>query len=358
MAVYVIVFIAVSVCAILSCMQISAKAKDVMYWSCAGVLALLSAIRDFSVGADTMVYCEEFHTIRGLPFLEAMHFRWEQGYVAVNWLLGQFLKDERFLLILMACIVLFPIFAWIKRESQWPILSLVVFVGMGMWNLSMFHLRQWCAMAVLTFSYKYIKERKFIPFFITVLIAMLFHRTAAVFVLAYFVTWVPLNRWTLLIAIPLAAIEGIAGEGVMRILNHFARIGEEVSFNGGIKMLFVLWACVLVAFVFLKERIPEKIALWYRLVFLAAFIQPIAFTFSNWARIVTYFSISLVIFLPNFIMEWTQTKKNYLPSAITKWTGGKINYIILRMSFGAALCVLMLIWFKLTVTEPYVFMSF
>lgn len=358
MAVYVIVFIAVSVCAILSCTQISAKTKDVMYWSCAGVLVLLSAIRDFSVGTDTMVYCEEFHTIRGLPFLEAMHFRWEQGYVAVNWLLGQFFKDERFLLILMACIILFPIFAWIKRESQWPILSLVVFVGMGMWNLSMSHLRQWCAMAVLTFSYKYIKEQKLVPFFITVLIAMLFHRTAAVFILAYFVTWVPLNRWTLLIAIPLAAIEAIAGEGIMGILNHFARIGEEVSFNGGIKMLFVLWACVLVAFVFLKGKIPEKMSLWYRLVFLAAFIQPIAFTFSNWARIVSFFSVSLIIFLPDFIVEWTDQKANYLPAFMVERAGGKINYTMLRLLLGAALCVLMLIWFKLIVTEPYAFMSF
>ncbi len=358
MTVYLIVFAMVSVCAILSGTQVSAKWKDRMYWGCAGVLVLLSALRDYSVGADTLIYCEEFHTIRGLPFLEAMHFRWEQGYVAVNWLLGQFLEDERFLLILMSCIILFPIFIWIKRESQWPILSLVVFIGMGMWNASMFILRQWCAMAVLTFSYKYIRERKFVPFFITVLIAMLFHRTAAVFILVYFVAKVPLNRRTLLVAILLAVIEGVAGEGILSILNHFARISEAGNFNGGIKMLLVLWACVLAAFIFFKEKIPEKMDLWFRIVLLAALIQPIAFTFSNWARVVSYFSVALTIFLPDFIVEWTDERTDYLPSAIVKSADGKINHAALRMSCGIALCVLMLIWFKLTVTEPYAFMSF
>ena len=40
-----------------------------------------------------------------------------------------------------------------------------------------------------------------------------------------------------------------------------------------------------------------------KLVLFAAFMQPVAFAFSNWARIVVYFSISLLIHLPNFVSE-------------------------------------------------------
>ena len=40
-----------------------------------------------------------------------------------------------------------------------------------------------------------------------------------------------------------------------------------------------------------------------KLVLFSAFMQPVAFTFSNWARIVVYFSISLLICLPNFVSK-------------------------------------------------------
>ena len=40
-----------------------------------------------------------------------------------------------------------------------------------------------------------------------------------------------------------------------------------------------------------------------KLVLFAAFMQPVAFAFSNWARIVVYFSISLLIYLPDFVSE-------------------------------------------------------
>ena len=358
MTVYLIVFTVVSVCAILSCTQISAKIKDSMYWGCAGGLVLLSAIRDLSVGADTLVYCEEFHTIRGLTFLEAMHFRWEQGYVAVNWLLGNIFQNERFFIIAMACIILIPIFVWIKRESEWPILSLVVFVGMGMWNLSMTHLRQWCAVAILTFSYKYVKERKFIWFLVFLCIAALFHRTAIAFVLVYFVTIIPINKRTLLAAVPLAAIEGIFGEEIMNLLNRFARIGEVGSYNGGIKMLIVLWGCVFIAYVFFEGKIPKKMQLWFRMVFLAAFLQPIVFTFSNWSRVVAYFSVSLIIFFPDFIMEWTEERTSRLPSTVIVWNGKRIDKVKQRLLLGTVLCVLMFIWFCMTIDAPYAFMPF
>ncbi len=62
--------------------------------------------------------------------------------------------------------------------------------------------------------------------------------------------------------------------------------------------------------------------------------------------------------IDNQYAKMVNQKANYLPAFMVERAGGKINYTMLRLLLGAALCVLMLIWFKLIVTEPYAFMSF
>lgn len=271
-----------------------------------------------------------------------MDFGWEQGYVAVNWLLGHIFKDQRALLVFMALFILMPIFRWIKSESKWPLLSLVVFIGMGMWNSSMFILRQWCAMAILTYSYKYIKQRKFVPFMIVVLIAMMFHRTAAIFVLAYFIENISIKRSSIIFAAPLSVMVGLLGGKILSFLNRFARFSESGNFNGGISMLVVLWLCVIAALVCFKKNFPLNLEFSFWLVFLAAFLQPITFTFSNWARIVSYFLISLTIFLPNLIEALT---------------GKCTNNHKLRIPLGVVLILLMFVWFKKINVQPYIFIK-
>lgn len=342
MTVYIVVFVVISICAVASCGRMSQKARDFLYWGCAVVLIVLSAIRDFSVGADTLNYCRGYKDICQLSFGNAMKYGWEPAYVALNWLLGIFFDDERALLVFMAFFVLLPIFIWIKKESKWPLLSLVIFIGMGMWNSSMFILRQWCAMAILTYSYRYIKERRFLPFALLVIIAMLFHRTAAIFFLAYFVSDIPLNKTTIILSLPFSVAVGLMGPKILNILNHFARIGEAGNFNGGVSMLIVLWLCVFSILICFKGKIPKSLSFYCCFVFFAAFSQPIAFAFSNWSRIIMYFSISLVVFLPNFV---------------TELTGNCTKNRALRFPIGIVICFFMYIWFKNINADPYVFLA-
>ena len=290
MVVYEVVLGAVSLCAIVSCTRQSPRMKDFLYWICAGGIIIASALRSTDIGADTLTYCQEYQNIRALSFKEAMGFGWEQGYVAVNWVLGQFFESDRALLVFLTIFILIPIFVWIKKESNYPLLSLVMFIGMGMWNASIGIFRQWCAIAILTFSYKYIKARRFIPFLMVVLIAMLFHRTAAIFLLAYFIEGIPLNMNTIIATVPASVMVGLIGDKILNFLNKFARISEGGNFNGGISLLIVLWLCVVTPLICYKGKIPKE-------------LQPVAFAFSNWARIVVYFSISLLIYLPDFVSE-------------------------------------------------------
>ncbi|MGO5593893.1 hypothetical protein [Acidaminococcus sp. HCP3S3_G9_1] len=90
-----------------------------------------------------------------------------------------------------------------------------------------------------------------------------------------------------------------------------------------------------------KGNIPDNIKLYYQLLWVAAVLQPIAFAFSNWARVVVYFSISLVVLLPEMINQIT-TGRNYC----------------FRVPFILILSIFMIIWNILQKNNPYQFMVF
>lgn len=315
--------------------------KNIIYHaSCLGLIALF-AMQDVSVGADTAVYCNAYDYIQNWDFEDALGFGWEPLYMLLNWIVGIFFEDSRSFLLVLAFVILVPIFSWIKRESSMPELSLVIFVGSGMWWASMGIFRQWCAMALLTYSYKYIKNRKFFPFLGMVLLAALFHRTAAIFILAYFLPMIPLKLFTMGASILASGAIGILGNYIVHFLSAFARNETAYELNGGISMLVVLWGCVLIIFAFYKGNIPDNIKLYYQLLWFAAVLQPIAFVFSNWARVVIYFSISLVVLLPELINQIT-TGRNYC----------------FRVPFILILSIFMIIWNILQKSNPYQFMVF
>ena len=62
-------------------------------------------------------------------------------------------------------------------------------------------MRQGMAMAILLFSFKYIKERKLLMFLFTIYIAAGFHTSATVFIIAYWVVMIPMNSTRILIAV-------------------------------------------------------------------------------------------------------------------------------------------------------------
>lgn len=340
MNIYEMILVAFSVLALLICLIPSKMLKLISFTVSSLILIFLFAIQDISVGADTTVYYNAFYYISSLSFKDIFIVGWEPGYLVLNWLLGYFFDDGRILIVFLAFFILLPIFAYIYQESLWPELSLVIFVGTGMWMASMGIFRQWCAMAVLVFSYKYIKEKSFWKFILVLLIAMSFHRTAIIFLLAYFISKVQLSHKNMIFSFAISILLGFSGRYILQVLNQFARITESGNFNGGLTMLIVLWASVFTVFILYKNQIPKNLELYYRLIYLAAILQPIAFTFSNWSRVVIYFSISLMIFFPNFIVTLCKTKESY----------------IYRIPLGFILCTLMYIWLNLIPIREYHFM--
>ena len=106
-------------------------------------------------------------------------------------------------------------------------------------------------------------------------------------------------------------------------------------------MLLVLWAIVLFVFVFAKKELFDPdFKLFYSMMLVAAVIHPIVFTFSLWSRVVQYFSLAMVLILPNTVYRLSYKQ------------GRKSAFL-----WNVGLMLLIIVWYLITnEEEQYIFM--
>ena len=90
-------------------------------------------------------------------------------------------------LILLSSLITVGIYClMIYRYSTMYLVSMLVFLFLGDWAGSFNGVRQYLAAAVLFAGHRFILKRKLIPYLLVVFLASLFHRTALVMIIPYF----------------------------------------------------------------------------------------------------------------------------------------------------------------------------
>lgn len=148
-------------------------------------LCVMSFIR-WQTGTDWESYESFFQIMPPQLFWEESHF--EVGYTFLNGLAKIVSSDFTVLLLLCGVIIFSFQSRAIYKLSPYPLFTLLFWWGIN--YAGVFFVRQTIAVAILFFSVIYIKERRFWPFFFCVVLAMFFHRTSFLFIIAY---W--LFRW-------------------------------------------------------------------------------------------------------------------------------------------------------------------
>lgn len=162
---------------------------------CGFLIAALSALRSPYVGsADSYGYIVGFKRLQnydrfgdyydqylgghGLLFSEA-------GFYYFMWLLGRVFQDGQTILIASSLVITVSVCRFISRNSVEAPLSLTIYVCLTLFTFNMQGMRQAMAMSICLFAYEHAKNKKLIPFVLTVLLAMLFHKSAMCFFVVY-----------------------------------------------------------------------------------------------------------------------------------------------------------------------------
>ena len=147
------------------------------------VIILFVGLRAF-VYTDFINYYEGFQlldnskeSVLQLIFLKG----WEVGFIVYMWLCKILVHDYFAWNFLSACIDLILVYLIIKRYSNNPIFSLLVFFVMGCMDLEFNVLRHAKAILIFLYALRFIEEKKIWKYILCVCIATLFHTTAIMY---------------------------------------------------------------------------------------------------------------------------------------------------------------------------------
>lgn len=174
--------------------------------------------------ADFRDYYDRY--MSGYDFLSS-----EAGFYYTMWFFGQVLKDGQWVYAISSLLITVATCRFIYKHSVDAPLSLTIYVCLGLFTFNMNAMRQAMAMSICLFAYDHAKNRKLIPFVLTVLLAMLFHKTALCFMPVYFLPALKnrLGSWAFYVAgliICLLFVDRI-------IEGYYAISGEDYSDSSG-----------------------------------------------------------------------------------------------------------------------------
>ncbi len=157
------------------------------------LLFLVQSLRKYTVGVDVPTYVEGFYQIRNMPWNDCRLHDWEPLYAYLNKLIGCFTDRYSVLLSAASFIILVGCGYFIYKNSTnvfWPVF---LFIVLDNFFISMYSLRQFCAIAIGINIYTVLKEntsvKNYIKAGILFLLAIMFHVTAFVCILFFAVFW-------------------------------------------------------------------------------------------------------------------------------------------------------------------------
>lgn len=148
----------------------------------------LIAFRNQNIGADTNGYLEHFSRTIGSSWAQITYnSRMEHGYLFFVKLITYVTHNPLVYQVICVSIYLLALTSFTNQLDQNHFLFLFLFGTLGMYTFMFTGVRQCLAISICLFSFRFIKNRKFIWFVILMLIAFCFHKSSILFIAAYFI---------------------------------------------------------------------------------------------------------------------------------------------------------------------------
>ena len=164
---------------------------------------LLSSLR-WERGTDWGTYLDFYNSLVSFA-PEKWYFEW--GYSFLNNIVKVLFNSYTVLLSILALILYWLMGTTIYRYSVYPLLALAIWFATSLADI--FLVRNTIAIALAIFSVRYIVERNFWKFLCLILIAMLFHKSAFIFLPAYYVYSLKLSRSFIIVGIGVCMVIGL-----------------------------------------------------------------------------------------------------------------------------------------------------
>lgn len=295
------------------------KQRKWLCWIVGIQLFLTAALRHVTVGGDLGNYIPTFEYIGGLPWERLVSVPFEIGYVLLNKVAFILSQNVRLLLAVIGGFVVFGYVRMVYQKSALPWVSLLLFIGLGFFTESLSMLRQAIAMVVFMCGLKYVEERKFGRYLIVVLLATSFHLTALVTLLLYPFVRFKLNVVNFIILlVGCGVFARFAGPIILNyiISRFYSLYSMQMDAGGGFSMLILLFAVTIVGILLKSKQETPQETVFSHMMVLACCMQLFALQFALFARIVMYFSLAMIVWVPGMLIRIEKRELRFFATGI------------------------------------------
>lgn len=278
-------------------------------------LLLLGICRNEYLGADTLNYKIYYWDIfKNLDFVSAIQRDSDFGYGLLNWIVAKFTNDYWIFRSIVFILTFIIISVWIYKHSKNIALSFLVFIAFGIIGFDFEILRQALAVSITAWSFDFIINRKPVKFFVTVLFAACFHKTALIMLLIYPLLNKRIEKSRFIIKIAYYAmaifVVAIGGQVIAQIYQR-QDYSEYIVRGEGYNLLVFLLILIGILYLFAYRKQPNcKIESELELLNPIICFQIIATSFSLFTRILYYVTVYLCITIPDIMEELDARTKN------------------------------------------------
>lgn len=284
-------------------------------------LFLVIGLRHYDLGSvDSMNYYNNWTLMRDLPW-ERVDFildesPMEDGYLYTIWVISRIFYEPQFLFLLTGLLFVSAIGSLVYHNSDNVVLSMVLYICLGMFTFMLQGLRQSVAIAICLFSVEFVKKRKFIPFLLLVALAACYHRSSMVFALTYFLYGDEFNNTAklkfLLIAAALVALAPLMTDTANEVMD---REYEAEAQSGSALVATATYVIIVgVAYLLLSAKNTDKrISFFVGFTFVGAVMYLLRYTQTQgYDRISFYFIAGQMITLPDVVKVFNTRSRKLL----------------------------------------------
>lgn len=234
--------------------------------------------------------------------------------ISMKYVYDWFDGDYQVYIILLAAFVMVAFAHFVRRYSPAPTQSILLYLGLAFFTFNFNALKQSVAMAFILLAFDGAADRKPIRFLLCCLLASVFHFPALVFLPAYLIVNLKMERTYPLLLLAVFILTYIFREWILeQMLDVYETAinesgGSRFLMNKVIVMLFIFAAAFIIRPPSAEDRIYYGLL---KLLGIAAVIQTFASYNNTFERLADYYFQFSVVLLP-MVFETVDTPRRYL----------------------------------------------
>lgn len=234
----------------------------------------------------------------------------EESYLWINKFLVSIIPWGQFIIYLEAAFSTFAVFRFIYKNTEDVYIGVIVYICTGGWLFFLTGFRQAFAICICLFAFEYMKKKRFTMDLVAlgiILIATLFHSTAWIFLVAFIVRNLKLNKTTVFWAIVLTVLAFVIMnpfvDMIEKMMGTNYRVGYEGNIFGGIVPVMVFFGALLLSYIAWKhdKEYTEKYGFQIMLLLTGLCMYLFRYNTVVFERMSYYFTIVVCSVLPNSI---------------------------------------------------------